>query len=164
MIYFAFKLTGVVRKWPDITANDRNDLNVQNNCPNVWLMSGLFFVFFFFCSRTMSSKATLALLIYGLIMHYSVYCSPVGLSFPSVRYVHPSLFAYSLLRLLFFFIFGEESLCVIALSNSSSSSSSRAQAKERVCFTVSYVWGYNSLLDYWITSSDSRSIGLRALK
>ncbi|KAM9337399.1 adenylate cyclase activating polypeptide 1a [Symphorus nematophorus] len=34
---------------------------------------------------TMSSKATLALLIYGLIMHYSVYCSPVGLSFPSVR-------------------------------------------------------------------------------
>ncbi|XP_030254758.1 adenylate cyclase activating polypeptide 1a isoform X3 [Sparus aurata] len=33
----------------------------------------------------MSSKATLALLIYGLIMHYSVYCSPVGLSFPSVR-------------------------------------------------------------------------------
>ncbi|CAJ1082507.1 adenylate cyclase activating polypeptide 1a [Xyrichtys novacula] len=33
----------------------------------------------------MSSKATLALLIYGLIMHYSVHCSPVGLSFPSVR-------------------------------------------------------------------------------
>lgn len=36
----------------------------------------------------MSSKATLALLIYGIIMHYSVNCSPVGLSFPSVRYVH----------------------------------------------------------------------------
>nr|ACQ58189.1 Glucagon family neuropeptides precursor [Anoplopoma fimbria] len=33
----------------------------------------------------MSSKATLALLIYGLIMHYSVHCSPVGLSFPGVR-------------------------------------------------------------------------------
>ncbi|XP_023275876.1 pituitary adenylate cyclase-activating polypeptide isoform X1 [Seriola lalandi dorsalis] len=33
----------------------------------------------------MSSKATLALLIYGIIMHYSVNCSPVGLSFPSVR-------------------------------------------------------------------------------
>uniref|UniRef100_A0A671V2B0 Adenylate cyclase activating polypeptide 1a n=2 Tax=Sparus aurata TaxID=8175 RepID=A0A671V2B0_SPAAU len=51
-------------------------------------MSGVFFFFsffFVFCSRTMSSKATLALLIYGLIMHYSVYCSPVGLSFPSVR-------------------------------------------------------------------------------
>ncbi|XP_054478903.1 glucagon family neuropeptides-like [Anoplopoma fimbria] len=48
---------------------------------------GLFFFFFlpFFCSRTMSSKATLALLIYGLIMHYSVHCSPVGLSFPGVR-------------------------------------------------------------------------------
>ncbi|XP_062415263.1 adenylate cyclase activating polypeptide 1a isoform X3 [Pungitius pungitius] len=35
--------------------------------------------------RTMSSKATLALLIYGIMMHYRVYCSPVGLSFPSVR-------------------------------------------------------------------------------
>uniref|UniRef100_A0A3Q3MK64 Adenylate cyclase activating polypeptide 1 n=1 Tax=Labrus bergylta TaxID=56723 RepID=A0A3Q3MK64_9LABR len=34
---------------------------------------------------TMSSKATLALLIYGIIMHCSVHCSPVGLSFPSVR-------------------------------------------------------------------------------
>ncbi|XP_038585941.1 adenylate cyclase activating polypeptide 1a isoform X2 [Micropterus salmoides] len=33
----------------------------------------------------MSSKATLALIIYGIIMHYSVNCSPVGLSFPSVR-------------------------------------------------------------------------------
>ncbi|XP_034718286.1 adenylate cyclase activating polypeptide 1a isoform X1 [Etheostoma cragini] len=33
----------------------------------------------------MSSKATLVLLIYGIIMHYSVNCSPVGLSFPSVR-------------------------------------------------------------------------------
>uniref|UniRef100_A0AAQ4NND7 Adenylate cyclase activating polypeptide 1a n=1 Tax=Gasterosteus aculeatus aculeatus TaxID=481459 RepID=A0AAQ4NND7_GASAC len=33
----------------------------------------------------MSSKATLAFLIYGIMMHYRVYCSPVGLSFPSVR-------------------------------------------------------------------------------
>ncbi|XP_070842361.1 glucagon family neuropeptides-like isoform X4 [Chaetodon trifascialis] len=33
----------------------------------------------------MSRKATLALLIYGIMMHYSVNCSPVGLSFPSVR-------------------------------------------------------------------------------
>nr|XP_046228016.1 adenylate cyclase activating polypeptide 1a isoform X5 [Scatophagus argus] len=33
----------------------------------------------------MSSKATLALLIYGIIMHHSVSSSPVGLSFPSVR-------------------------------------------------------------------------------
>ncbi|KAJ8376709.1 hypothetical protein SKAU_G00072890 [Synaphobranchus kaupii] len=33
----------------------------------------------------MSRKATLALLIYGIIMHYSVYCSPIGLSYPNVR-------------------------------------------------------------------------------
>ncbi|XP_056289971.1 adenylate cyclase activating polypeptide 1a isoform X2 [Pseudoliparis swirei] len=33
----------------------------------------------------MSSKATLALLLYGILMHYRVCCSPVGLSFPSVR-------------------------------------------------------------------------------
>ncbi|XP_029004489.1 glucagon family neuropeptides-like isoform X3 [Betta splendens] len=33
----------------------------------------------------MSNKATLALVIYGIIMHYSVNSSPVGLSFPSVR-------------------------------------------------------------------------------
>ncbi|CAG5896195.1 unnamed protein product, partial [Menidia menidia] len=38
--------------------------------------------------RTMSSKATLALLIYGIIMHYSVHCSPVGLSFPSLSGVY----------------------------------------------------------------------------
>ncbi|KAM4533326.1 LOW QUALITY PROTEIN: adenylate cyclase activating polypeptide 1a [Odontesthes bonariensis] len=36
----------------------------------------------------MSSKATLALLIYGIIMHYSVNCSPVGLSFPSISGVY----------------------------------------------------------------------------
>ncbi|XP_076014353.1 adenylate cyclase activating polypeptide 1a isoform X1 [Genypterus blacodes] len=33
----------------------------------------------------MSGKATLALLIYGIIMHYSVNCSPVGLSYPDLR-------------------------------------------------------------------------------
>ncbi|KAJ8385848.1 hypothetical protein AAFF_G00182040 [Aldrovandia affinis] len=38
------------------------------------------------CNRmAMSRKATLALLIYGIIMHYSVYCSPIGLSYPNVR-------------------------------------------------------------------------------
>uniref|UniRef100_A0A3Q3KF43 Glucagon / GIP / secretin / VIP family domain-containing protein n=1 Tax=Monopterus albus TaxID=43700 RepID=A0A3Q3KF43_MONAL len=41
--------------------------------------------FCFFCSRTMSNKATLALVIYGIIMHYSVNCSPLGLNFASVR-------------------------------------------------------------------------------
>nr|AGB14622.1 PRP/PACAP precursor [Paralichthys olivaceus] len=34
----------------------------------------------------MSSKATLALLIYGIIMHYSVNCSPVGLRLDSEVY------------------------------------------------------------------------------
>ncbi|KAG2458222.1 PACA protein, partial [Polypterus senegalus] len=34
---------------------------------------------------TMSSKSTLALLIYGIIMHCSVYCSPSGLSYPKIR-------------------------------------------------------------------------------
>ncbi|XP_045066495.1 glucagon family neuropeptides isoform X3 [Coregonus clupeaformis] len=33
----------------------------------------------------MSSKATLALLIYGIIMHYSIHCSPLGLSYPNLR-------------------------------------------------------------------------------
>ncbi|XP_029979038.1 glucagon family neuropeptides isoform X4 [Sphaeramia orbicularis] len=33
----------------------------------------------------MTSKMTLALLIYGIIMHYNVNCSPVGLSFPNIR-------------------------------------------------------------------------------
>uniref|UniRef100_A0A674DGL1 Adenylate cyclase activating polypeptide 1 n=1 Tax=Salmo trutta TaxID=8032 RepID=A0A674DGL1_SALTR len=33
----------------------------------------------------MSSNATLALLIYGIIMHYSVYCSPLGLNYPNLR-------------------------------------------------------------------------------
>uniref|UniRef100_A0A3Q3KF70 Glucagon / GIP / secretin / VIP family domain-containing protein n=1 Tax=Monopterus albus TaxID=43700 RepID=A0A3Q3KF70_MONAL len=33
----------------------------------------------------MSNKATLALVIYGIIMHYSVNCSPLGLNFASVR-------------------------------------------------------------------------------
>lgn len=89
----------------------------------------------------MSSKATLALIIYGIIMHYSVNCSPVGLSFPSVRYVHsysPNHFSG-----VGFSLKGE--LGIIALS-------SRVQAKDHICFTVSYVCGYISLLDYWITS------------
>ncbi|XP_028659601.1 glucagon family neuropeptides isoform X3 [Erpetoichthys calabaricus] len=34
----------------------------------------------------MSSKSTLALLIYGIIMHCSVYCSPSGLSYPKIRF------------------------------------------------------------------------------
>ncbi|XP_076840947.1 adenylate cyclase activating polypeptide 1b isoform X2 [Brachyhypopomus gauderio] len=32
-----------------------------------------------------SSKATLALLIYGIVMHYSAYCTPIGMSFPNMR-------------------------------------------------------------------------------
>ncbi|XP_047206474.1 glucagon family neuropeptides-like isoform X2 [Girardinichthys multiradiatus] len=33
----------------------------------------------------MSSKATLVLLIYGIIMHHSINCSPIGINFPSIR-------------------------------------------------------------------------------
>uniref|UniRef100_A0A672G5Y2 Glucagon family neuropeptides-like n=1 Tax=Salarias fasciatus TaxID=181472 RepID=A0A672G5Y2_SALFA len=32
-----------------------------------------------------SSKATLILLIYGILMHYSVFCTPIGLSYPKIR-------------------------------------------------------------------------------
>ncbi|XP_063076407.1 adenylate cyclase activating polypeptide 1b [Engraulis encrasicolus] len=32
-----------------------------------------------------SSKATLVLLIYGIIMHFSVYCTPIGLTYPKLR-------------------------------------------------------------------------------
>ncbi|KAM9789114.1 adenylate cyclase activating polypeptide 1b isoform 2-T2 [Neosynchiropus ocellatus] len=32
-----------------------------------------------------SSKATLILLIYGIFMHYSVFCTPIGLSYPKIR-------------------------------------------------------------------------------
>uniref|UniRef100_A0A673L0U3 Glucagon family neuropeptides-like n=2 Tax=Sinocyclocheilus rhinocerous TaxID=307959 RepID=A0A673L0U3_9TELE len=32
-----------------------------------------------------SSKATLALLIYGIMMHYSAYCTPIGMTFPKMR-------------------------------------------------------------------------------
>lgn len=32
-----------------------------------------------------SSKATLILLIYGILMHYSVFCTPMGLSYPKIR-------------------------------------------------------------------------------
>ncbi|XP_054452212.1 adenylate cyclase activating polypeptide 1b isoform X1 [Anoplopoma fimbria] len=32
-----------------------------------------------------SSKATLILLVYGILMHYSVFCTPIGLSYPKIR-------------------------------------------------------------------------------
>ncbi|CAG12289.1 unnamed protein product, partial [Tetraodon nigroviridis] len=32
-----------------------------------------------------SSKATLILLIYGIIMHYSAFCTPIGLGYPKIR-------------------------------------------------------------------------------
>ncbi|KAM6990497.1 LOW QUALITY PROTEIN: adenylate cyclase activating polypeptide 1b [Tautogolabrus adspersus] len=32
-----------------------------------------------------SSKSTLILLIYGILMHYSVFCTPLGLSYPKIR-------------------------------------------------------------------------------
>lgn len=39
----------------------------------------------------MCSKALLALLVYGIIMHCSVYCSPaVGLQYPALRWVSPT--------------------------------------------------------------------------
>lgn len=36
-------------------------------------------------SMASSSKATLILLIYGILMHYSVFCTPIGLSYPKIR-------------------------------------------------------------------------------
>lgn len=40
-------------------------------------------------SMASSSKATLILLIYGILMHYSVFCTPLGLdtyrSYPNLR-------------------------------------------------------------------------------
>ncbi|KAL2097644.1 hypothetical protein ACEWY4_006851 [Coilia grayii] len=36
-------------------------------------------------SMARSSKATLVLLIYGIIMHFSVYCTPIGLTYPKIR-------------------------------------------------------------------------------
>ncbi|KAG5285381.1 hypothetical protein AALO_G00002740 [Alosa alosa] len=36
-------------------------------------------------SMAKSSKATLALLIYGIIMHFSVHCTPIGLTYPKIR-------------------------------------------------------------------------------
>lgn len=35
-----------------------------------------------------SSRATLALLIYGILMRYSAQCTPIGMGFPNMRYVH----------------------------------------------------------------------------
>ncbi|XP_061777044.1 glucagon family neuropeptides-like isoform X2 [Nerophis ophidion] len=32
-----------------------------------------------------SSKATLILLVYGILMHYGVLCTPLGLSYPKIR-------------------------------------------------------------------------------
>ncbi|KAM8838775.1 adenylate cyclase activating polypeptide 1b isoform 1-T1 [Synchiropus picturatus] len=32
-----------------------------------------------------SRRATLILLIYGIFMHYSVFCTPIGLSYPKIR-------------------------------------------------------------------------------
>lgn len=46
------------------------------------------FFLLFSCRRKMSSKTTLALLIFGIMMHHSVSGTPAGLSFASVRYVH----------------------------------------------------------------------------
>lgn len=40
-----------------------------------------------------SSKATLVLLIYGIIMHFSVYCTPIGLTYPKIRYVYGHIFS-----------------------------------------------------------------------
>ncbi|XP_010902209.1 adenylate cyclase activating polypeptide 1b [Esox lucius] len=31
------------------------------------------------------NPSTLALLVYGILMHYSVHCSPIGLSYPKIR-------------------------------------------------------------------------------
>ncbi|XP_019751880.1 adenylate cyclase activating polypeptide 1b isoform X4 [Hippocampus comes] len=36
-------------------------------------------------SMASSSKATFILLIYGILMHYSVSCTPLGLSYPKIR-------------------------------------------------------------------------------
>uniref|UniRef100_G3PY77 Adenylate cyclase activating polypeptide 1b n=2 Tax=Gasterosteus aculeatus aculeatus TaxID=481459 RepID=G3PY77_GASAC len=36
-------------------------------------------------SMASSSKATLILLVYGILMHYSVFCTPIGLSYPKIR-------------------------------------------------------------------------------
>lgn len=36
-------------------------------------------------SMASTSKATLILLIYGILMHYSVSCTPLGLSYPKIR-------------------------------------------------------------------------------
>lgn len=49
-------------------------------------VTNLFFVTVFFSnSMASSSKATLILLIYGILMHYSVFCTPIGLSYPKIR-------------------------------------------------------------------------------
>ncbi|KAM9458087.1 adenylate cyclase activating polypeptide 1b [Salvelinus alpinus] len=34
---------------------------------------------------TRCHRATLVLLVYGILMHYSIYCSSIGLSYPKIR-------------------------------------------------------------------------------
>lgn len=86
----------------------------------------------------MSCKATLALLIFGIVMHHSVNCTPAGLSFPSVRYVH----FYSSVELYFFQVlvstFGQGSNAYL---------SGRRQTKEHILCTVN---SYR-LMDQWRT-------------
>lgn len=48
-------------------------------------VTNLFAVCVFSNSMASSSKATLILLIYGILMHYSVFCTPIGLSYPKIR-------------------------------------------------------------------------------
>ena len=66
----------------------RCDVKSVKHCDKIIYLLVYLFLFLLcvvFFSGTMSSKATLALLIYGIITHFSASCSHVGLSFPSVR-------------------------------------------------------------------------------
>lgn len=54
-----------------------------------------------------SSKATLALLIYGIMMHYSAFCTPIGMTFPKMRYVY----AFMLDVLRFYFLLKRTIFC-----------------------------------------------------
>lgn len=105
--------------------------------PPVYSLMMLFFCY----SSTMSSKATLAFLICGVIMHYSVICSPVGLSFPSVRYVHLHLTSTVTFEVDIASLKGE--VCALLPRRVASLG----------CFCA-----YSSLLDYWITASGRQSI------
>jgi len=62
-----------------------------------------------------SSKATLALLIYGIMMHYSAFCTPIGMTFPKMRYVYYA-FLLNVLRFSFTLkrtIFCDELYCIV---------------------------------------------------